>query len=766
MKLRDLFPHLEGCNIVVWGTGAFYRQFRSIVHFDPVCFVDNNQARQGQYLDGKEIVHPGKLLELRLDQLVIMIMSSFESEIKSQINELGIEYQQILVWSDIERAIASRSESLDDEAQSSIPGHDEFSQSKCDLCGNSKFSLLYSRGRPDRKQLHYICEHCGFVFALPRLSPLRSREQPHENHFSLTERQALVRLRLLESVCPDLFGRSGPERMMIEIGSGTGSFVHLMNLYGWNATGIETDTNFANAARERYNVDVQVVALENMDLPIKSADLVCSFHVIEHVSSPSAFLKQASLLLNDNGCLYIECPGIDRMHKPIDDFFGDIHLNTFSEKVLRSFMAKAGFEWIQSGYNDLGFLWVIGRKTLPQKTQITYEKPQSVKNIVLKSYSPFNINASQIAVNPEYGAAKYRIAHVGIHKNTNAGDTLLFPTVRQVFQQELGNVEFDLIDIHQPVTSSTLDRINQSDALVIGGGGLFLSDTNENSISGWQWPISVTQLDQINVPIIVFAVGYNRFRGQPEFAPIFKENVRKLVEKSAFFGLRNNGSLNALRQYLPENLQDKPVYQPCPTTVLNKLQFGKLDRKKRNEKTVVVNVAMDRAGLRFGAYQKEIAGRMAAALRKLQNDGWEIRLYHHHIMDEIGSVWFRGQGLELTEVDLNGAPPYDVLRYYADADLCMGMRGHAQMVSFGLGVPVLSLISHDKLGFFLEDIQRTEWGVEVLDTELTDKMIRYADLSNLNRIRDDIRSIQEKLWDTTRQNLRLIRAAIDARAAH
>jgi len=773
MKFGELFPHLEGCNVVVWGTGGFYNRCKGIVDFEHVLFVDNNSSVHGHQLEGREIVHPGRLRELRLDNLVIVIMSTYETEIKAQIDGLELEYMQVLVWSDIEQALVRYHQKCDETGQSSIPRPEEVSQYRCDLCGHSTFSLLYKRGRHHRRLFNYVCEHCGFVFVYPRLTEqqhenlylkgeFRNWDKPQEQAYAKTERQALVRLRLLESVCPDLCVPGDPERRVIEIGSGTGSFVHLMKLYGWDAIGIEPDGNFARAARERYNVDIKEVMLEDAELPPKSADLVCSFHVIEHVSSPSEFLQQASLLLKEDGYLYIECPGMERMHKPIDEFFWHVHINTFSEKVLRSFMAKAGFDWVQSGYNDLGFLWAIGRKKPFAKPRITFGNPQVIKNIVMRSHSPYNRNADMIAVKPKSGSADYRIVHVGVHKNTNAGDTLLFPCVRQLFQQELGRVDFDLIDVRQPVTSKTIERINQSNALVIGGGGLFLSDTNANPCSGWQWPISVELLDQIRVPIIVFAVGYNRFRGQPDFAPIFTENVQKLVEKSVFFGLRNNGSLNALQRYLPKRLWDKLTYQPCPTTILNKLHFGQPDRAKKNGKVLAVNVAMDRAGLRFGSRQKEIAERMAAALRKLQADGWEIRLYHHHTLDEVSGVWFRGQGIEVTEVDLNGAPPDDVLRYYADADLCMGMRGHAQMVPFGLGVPVLSLISHDKLGFFLEDIQRTEWGVEVHDSGLTEQMIRFAEHSNLEQVREDIRKIQEQLWETTLHNLRLIRAAIDA----
>lgn len=46
------------------------------------------------------------------------------------------------------------------------------------------------------------------------------------------------------------------------------------------------------------------------------------------------------------------------------------------------------------------------------------------------------------------------------------------------------------------------------------------------------------------------AVGYNRFRSQDDFEPYFKDNINKIAEKSIFIGLRNNGSIKALKNYV------------------------------------------------------------------------------------------------------------------------------------------------------------------------------------------------------------------------
>jgi hypothetical protein len=39
------------------------------------------------------------------------------------------------------------------------------------------------------------------------------------------------------------------------------------------------------------------------------------------------------------------------------------------------------------------------------------------------------------------------------------------------------------------------------------------------------------------------------------------------------------------------------------------------------------------------------------------------------------------------------------------------MRGHAGMIPFGCGTPIISLVSHPKMAYFLADIERPEWGV-------------------------------------------------------
>jgi polysaccharide pyruvyl transferase WcaK-like protein len=107
---------------------------------------------------------------------------------------------------------------------------------------------------------------------------------------------------------------------------------------------------------------------------------------------------------------------------------------------------------------------------------------------------------------------------------------------------------------------------------------------------------------------------------------------------------------------------------------------------------------------------------------------------------------------------LNLASPDAIIRFYASMPVTLGMRGHAQMIPFGCGNALFSIVSHDKMNFFLQDIEKPEWGADVFDRELADKAISF--LANLERSWDavarHIDAEQARFWATTTANLATI----------
>ena len=87
---------------------------------------------------------------------------------------------------------------------------------------------------------------------------------------------------------------------------------------------------------------------------------------------------------------------------------------------------------------------------------------------------------------------------------------------------------------------------------------------------------------------------------QSEFSDVFQSHVNKLASRSDFIGLRNYGSIKALKTYLDESLHEKLIFQPCPTTILNHLYpENKKSPYKEGRKQLALNMAFDRHHLRF-----------------------------------------------------------------------------------------------------------------------------------------------------------------------
>ena len=188
-----------------------------------------------------------------------------------------------------------------------------------------------------------------------------------------------------------------------------------------------------------------------------------------------------------------------------------------------------------------------------------------IKKVIVKIRNAIYILGQENAIYKE----EIAISHVTHCIGANVGDNVLSYCTRAIFKYFIGIRKWNIITVERPVNSKIINKINKSGGAIIGGGGLFLPDTNHNTISGWIWSVNCQQISEINRPIIIFSVGYNYFRGQiPN--QIFKDNITYLIRQSSFVGLRNYGSVNKIQEIVGPELAEKIVYQPCTTTLINK----------------------------------------------------------------------------------------------------------------------------------------------------------------------------------------------------
>jgi hypothetical protein len=325
-----------------------------------------------------------------------------------------------------------------------------------------------------------------------------------------------------------------------------------------------------------------------------------------------------------------------------------------------------------------------------------------------------------------------RLFHFSILPPTgNFGDDALTLATKAAVEDAVAPEPVEWVDY--PVRNHTSDavirRANECDAVLVGGGGLMLCDTAPNSYSGWQWACSVPHLRRINVPIVVLAVGYNRFRGQPEFKPVFTEHIRRLVDKAAFFSVRNSGSRRALEHYGVD--VEKVHVVPCPSILY--ASSGACVARTEGPTRIGVNLAGDRLDNRLSGCATDFPAALRAMVLEWTMRGWEVHFIHHNWKPESNCRPYVDACLagpvHNHDVDANwGWEDVDrVHALYSSMDAVVAMRGHAQMIPFGLGVPVCSLVSHQKLAWFLEDAGMEDTGVDVRETLFWRRTIEVVD---------------------------------------
>ncbi len=93
----------------------------------------------------------------------------------------------------------------------------------------------------------------------------------------------------------------------LDIGAGTGAFVHAMERAGWNSIGIEPNENARKLANELYLASIYpMTELDNFSEASYTA--ITMWHVLEHVHHLHDMVRKLSFILDRDGRLFIAVP--------------------------------------------------------------------------------------------------------------------------------------------------------------------------------------------------------------------------------------------------------------------------------------------------------------------------------------------------------------------------------------------------------------------------------------------------------------------------
>ncbi len=161
---------------------------------------------------------------------------------------------------------------------------------------------------------------------------------------------------------------------LLDIGSGTGAFLHVMKNKGWNVTGVEPDEDARKLANKLYGFKIdEPASIENM--PAASFDAITLWHVLEHVHQLHDYIEQLKRLLKQNGRIFIAVPnyqsrdsGIYRSYWAAYDV--PRHLYHFSPKSIKTLVQKHALklEAIKPMWFDSFYISMLSSKYKSGKT--------------------------------------------------------------------------------------------------------------------------------------------------------------------------------------------------------------------------------------------------------------------------------------------------------------------------------------------------------------------------------------------------------------
>lgn len=229
---------------------------------------------------------------------------------------------------------------------------------KCVICGYKKFNKIKKQVRDSVSHSIATCKKCGHT----QLCPLPSLSEEIKFYNSNLQSKNISSPNDLEIIRinsrDDIVRRAnfvsnyyGAHSRILDIGSGDGFFLQEMNGRGYNITGLEI-------SRERRKTSQKITTVKVLDINLMDKmtikdferfDCITLFHVLEHITGPTFFLKNIRKnFMKKNGSIIIEVPNLKDLLLSENREYGEFywqraHLSYFDAKSLVKIVRKSGF---------------------------------------------------------------------------------------------------------------------------------------------------------------------------------------------------------------------------------------------------------------------------------------------------------------------------------------------------------------------------------------------------------------------------------------
>jgi SAM-dependent methyltransferase len=198
-----------------------------------------------------------------------------------------------------------------------------------------------------------------------------------------------------------------PGGRLLDIGCGVGDFLADMTHLGWDAEGVETDSQVIQVCRQR-GLRVREGPLEHQHYPDDSFDAITAKHVIEHVHDPVAMLRECARILKPGGRVMMLTPNLRSLgHRVFGASWIGLdaprHLVLFSAGSLRDAATTAGLDVVRlwSTARPSGFTWRVSAE-LRRAGRTTYAASRARSHRLMERAAERVVRLA-LLLNPEAG---------------------------------------------------------------------------------------------------------------------------------------------------------------------------------------------------------------------------------------------------------------------------------------------------------------------------------------------------------------------------
>ena len=239
----------------------------------------------------------------------------------------------------------------------------------CPLCGNKNSKIRYKRNykltqikedlfsaRRERKEKNYehntfmVCKTCNLVYANPIIKSKIIERLYKKSKFSYSDEEE--NLMKTYGNCLKRAEKYVKKGKILDIGTGDGFFLKEALVQGYeNIYGVEPSKHAIDLADKKIKKKIKRSILKKGQFKDKFFDVICFFHVIDHVAEPNKFLGICYNYLKKGGVIICVSHDVEASSAKImgerSPIFDIEHTQLFSKKTISKILEKNKFKIVE-----------------------------------------------------------------------------------------------------------------------------------------------------------------------------------------------------------------------------------------------------------------------------------------------------------------------------------------------------------------------------------------------------------------------------------